>query len=89
MKKHLCAQFLSTTCARNLKFGQVGVLIGRKKRYVGIFPILCFYPYFDPSSTKKWRFLSILHLVRAKIGVKTQNWENDQGEHNESVMGEI
>ena len=48
LKNRLYPQFLSTICARNLKFGQVGELIDKKKRYVGILPILVFYPYFDP-----------------------------------------
>ena len=53
LKKHVYTLFVSTIDARNLKFGQVGVLSGRKKRYVGIFPILGFYPIFAPLNPPK------------------------------------
>ena len=58
---------MNTIDARNLKFGQVGVLSDRNKRYVGILPILSFYPILAPLNPPK---IGKMSLFRGSEGQK-------------------
>ena len=66
LKKHVYTLFVNTIDARNLKFGQVGVLSSRKKRYVGILPILGFYPIFAPLNPQKLEKFAFLGVQRGR-----------------------